>query len=423
MNVIIRSEGWLGLRRRFANLTRNSSASGAVGQSSVDLAHEAGDRPGVMLIGHPFGVLGVGENLRATAVALQDAEIPFQIRDVLQSPELTCTQLLDFSLQDKVTKADPGYSVNLFCLNANEMDMALSYLGPEAFLGRYGIGMWMWELSDFPEKWRGNFRYVREIWAQSRFVQEAIAKKSPVPVIWMPQVAEPGPADPSIASALGVPRDSFNFLFFFDFSSYIGRKNPQAVIDAFRRAFADGSEVPVHLIVKMNGVQRHPLAYREFMAACGGLDERIQFIDKSLSDREIKGLIAGCDAFVSLHRSEGFGRGIAEAMYYGKPTIVTAYSGNMDFTNRTNSCLVDYRLRRLNKGDYPFARRQVWADPDIAHAADWMYQLHADADLCAGIGARAAQSIRETHGAAVVGRRMRERLSSLGLIEANAVEN
>jgi glycosyltransferase involved in cell wall biosynthesis len=368
-------------------------------------------------------VLGVGENLRSTAIALQDAEIPFHIRDVLQSPELTCTQLHDFSLQEKVTKADAGYSVNLFCLNANEMDMALSYLGPEAFRDRYGIGMWMWELSDFPDKWCGSFRYVREIWAQSRFVQEAIAKKSPVPVVWMPQVTEPGPADPDIAYSLGVPRDGFNFLFFFDFSSYVARKNPQAVIEAFKRAFEEGRDFPVHLIVKMNGVQRHPEAYLEFMEASRGLDEEILFIDRSLSDREIKGLIAGCDAFVSLHRSEGFGRGIAEAMYYGKPTIVTAYSGNMDFTNHSNSCLIDYQLQPLNEGDYPFARGQVWADPDILHAADWMYRLHADPELCAGIGARAAQSIRSTHGAAVVGRRMRERLSSLGLIGANAITN
>ncbi len=166
----------------------------------------------------------------------------------------------------------------------------------------------------------------------------------------------------------------------------------------------------------MNGKERHSVEYKEFMQTSDKLDGRILFVDETLADKEIKGLIAGCDVFVSLHRSEGFGRGIAEAMYYGKPTIVTAYSGNMDFTDHSTSCLVDYDLVPVKKGEYPFAKGQYWADPDISHAAEWMRRLRTNSELCSRIGARAAKSIRETHGAAVVGNRMRGRLSDLGLV-------
>jgi glycosyltransferase involved in cell wall biosynthesis len=358
----------------------------------------------------------LGENLRSIATALEFAGVPFEVEDVFQSDAHEQVLLEDFHPQSSAAGARPSYRANLYCLNANEMDVALTYLGPEAFHNTYGIGLWMWELSEFPDKWCSSFRYVEEIWAQSRFVQEAIARKSNIPVIWMPQVVEPGPADPTIAKKLGVPVDAFSFLFLFDFTSYVTRKNPQGVIDAFHRAFFASADERVCLVLKVNGGDKRPADYRAFVKRMHDLDERIVLIDRVLSDKEIKGLIAGCDVFVSLHRSEGFGRGIAESMYYGKPTIVTAYSGNMDFNNHLNSCLVEYDLVRVKQGEYPFGKGQFWASPDVQQAADWMVRLYADRDFCKEIGTRAAQSIRETHGAAVVGQRMQKRLTGLGLL-------
>lgn len=416
------SEGWSGIQQRFLNLTKRvgrlatykDTQTKNAGQGKTTCA-EAG-APGVLLIGHPCAILGVGENLRAIATALGSSNIPFHICNAFEPHSMHNALLLDFIHDGQAVIPTSRYRANLFCLNANEMDMVLTYLGPEIFDKSYNIACWMWELSEFPDKWTGNFRYVQEIWAQSRFVQEAIARKSPVPVIWMPQVIEPGPADPEIAHALGVPKNVFTFLFFFDFTSYIARKNPRAVIDAFRLAFDANVNESVALIVKMNGMDKCIDAYRSFMDSIGSRDDRIVFIDKVLSDREIKGLISGCDVFVSLHRSEGFGRGIAEAMYYGKPTIATGYSGNMDFTNHFNSCLVDYNIVPVRKDEYPFWRGQFWAEPDIKHAARWMCRLYEDRSLCDAIGRRAAESIRVTHGAHVAGMRMRERLIELKML-------
>lgn len=413
---IQRSEGWAGVRKRIFNLTKRAARLVAYEDSQTESTAQgittgAGALvPGVLLIGHPYGILGVGENLRAIATALDTSGIPFHICNAFEPQSKHNALLQDFPYGGKVAALTSRYRTNLFCLNANEMGMALTYLGPDIFDKSYSIACWMWELSEFPDRWTGNFRYVQEIWAQSRFVQEAIARKSPVPVIWMPQVVEPGVADSGIAQTLGVPKNMFTFLFFFDFTSYISRKNPRAVIEAFHLAFDASANESVALVVKMNGMDKCIDEYRNFMDSIGSPDGRIIFIDKVLSDREIKGLISGCDVFVSLHRSEGFGRGIAEAMYYGKPTIATGYSGNMDFTNHFNSCLVDYNIVPVRKGEYPFWKGQFWAEPDIKHAAWWMRRLYEDRGLCDTIGKRAAESIRATHGAHVAGMRMRERL-------------
>jgi glycosyltransferase involved in cell wall biosynthesis len=391
---ILRAEGSAGLIKRFRTLTRRGAP----------LMPANGEHlPGALLVGHAEDILGVGENLRSVARALDDAGIPYAICDVRIGGLST-------------SNAPLCRRANLFCLNADEMDSALAELGSELFANAYNIGLWMWELALFPQQWAGNFRYVREIWAQSHFVHEAIAQISPVPTIWMPQPVEPGPADPAWAHRLGVPTDRFSFLCFVDFRSRATRKNPGGAAEAFRMAFGDRTDNPAVLVVKTLGADRHPNDYGRFMDSARDLGDRLVVIDKSLADAEIKGLLCGCSAFVSLHRSEGFGRGIAEAMYYGKPTIATAYSGNMDFCNPDTCALVDYRLVPVREGEYPFWRNQVWADPNIEGAAHWMQRLAANPTFAVNMGKRAQKDIRASHGAAAVGRRMRVRLADLGLI-------
>lgn len=405
---IWQTEGVRGLSRRMSHLMRRGSnrqpVSGVAFQS------------GINLIGHPQLINGVGENLRAIAVALRAAELPFLTRDVLGQDQALNPLLQTDPESSRRPDHDEDFSTNLFCINANEMDLALSYLGSNQFAGRYNIGCWMWELSVFPQAWSSNFRYVQEIWAQSSFVQASIAEKSPVPVVWMPQVVEPGPADSSLGYALGVPTGVFSFLFLFDFNSYVARKNPEAVIEAFCSAFPPERRETVALIIKIHGGARKPSEYAHFMRALQDRDARIVLIDASLSDQQIRGLISACHAFISLHRSEGFGRGLAEAMYYGKPTIATAYSGNMDFTSAETSGLVNYQLVPVKPGQYPHWQGQHWAEPDTAHAAHWMRRLFESQDLCHMLGAHAARAIRASHGAVVVGQRMRLRLKEIGCI-------
>ncbi|MGH9582417.1 MAG: glycosyltransferase, partial [Bryobacteraceae bacterium] len=133
---------------------------------------------------------------------------------------------------------------------------------------------------------------------------------------------------------------------------------------------------------------------------------------------ELHELIAACDSFVSLHRSEGFGLGIAEAMYLGKPVIATNYSGNVDFTKQDNSCLVDYRLVPVKPGEYLFPEGQVWADPNVDQAAMYMRRLAGDRDYAKRIGSAGTESIRRQHSAKATGARYAKRLKQIAAARA-----
>ena len=208
-----------------------------------------------------------------------------------------------------------------------------------------------------PLRWRRAFALVREIWVYSRFMAENIGAVAPVPTIALPPPVQ-APAEPASPLRLDVPDDGgFLFLFVFDYLSTIQRKNPVGLIEAFKRAFAPG-EGPRLLLKTINGPLR-PLAEEEVLWAAHGRPD-IHVIDRSLSAAELNGLMAACDCYVSLHRSEGFGLTMAEAMAIGKPVIGTGYSGNVDFMNPENSYLVEYetRTRRSRLRDLPTRGRR-----------------------------------------------------------------
>jgi glycosyltransferase involved in cell wall biosynthesis len=185
--------------------------------------------------------------------------------------------------------------------------------------------------------------------------------------------------------------DEFAFLFSFDFGSFRSRKNPEAVIEAFQRAFP-ASEGNVALVVKMTNSERAGPEV-DALRRLASDDARVRLLERYVSRDEMYGLLSVTDSYVSLHRSEGFGLGLAEAMSLGKPVIGTAYSGNMDFMDASNSCLVGYRLIDVPEGAYPHFEGQVWADPDVEHAAYHMRRLVTDPSFAAGLGTRAKSTM------------------------------
>ena len=373
--------------------------------------------PGVLLIGHPYGVLGIGENIRLSAAACSAAQVPFGIRSVYGEHGVHVAEVhKDFLFMDKISRAG-AYRTNVFHLNADEMGNARKLLGKDLFADRYNIGYWSWELSHFPEAWHPSLQLVDEVWAPSRFIEQAIADKTSSPVIRMPLAVDFPEPNGVHREAFGLPEDRFLFLFFFDFTSYVHRKNPHAVIRAFLQAFPDLSDTRVGLVIKMNGMGLRPKEYQAFLESIDCEDPRIILIDKVLTDRETKSLVKLCDCFLSLHRSEGFGRGLAEAMYLGKPVIATGYSGNLDFTNAHNSCLVDYQLIPVREDEYPFGKGQKWADPDIEHAVWFMKRVVTEPHYAQTIGQHAADFIKTHHSSQAVGTKYRGRLEALNLLD------
>ena len=406
--------------RRFARrlgLSRWRRRAGFPGRAGTPLdsdhASEAG--PGALLVGHPYGVLGVGEYVRASAAAFAAAGIPFHIRNTFDRGEHLADKHPDFPFWDRLTTGRP-HRVNVLHINADEMAKARRHLGDSFFAGRYNIAAWHWELSRFPEAWLPALEGVDELWASSRFIQHALAERARVPVVWMPHPVDMGGGAVPDAVDLGLPTGQFLFLAFFDFTSFVARKNPLGAIRAFRAAFPPGAASRVGLVVKANGAAARPAEARAFLASPELHDPRIIVINEALDRRRLIGLMKRCGCFVSLHRSEGFGRGIAEALLLEKPVIVTGYSGNMDFTNPQTACLVDYQLVDVGPDEYPHAAGQRWADPDIEQAAEYMRRVARDPAWGAALARTGRELVEAQHGIVAVGRRCRARLEGLGVL-------
>jgi glycosyltransferase involved in cell wall biosynthesis len=237
---------------------------------------------------------------------------------------------------------------------------------------------------------------------------ENIGAVAPVPVIALPPPVQ-APAESAAPLRLGVP-EGFLFLFVFDYLSTIQRKNPQGLIEAFKLAFAPG-EGPQLLIKTINGPLR-PLAEEEVLWAAHGRSD-IHLVDRSLSGAELAGVMAACDCYVSLHRSEGFGLTLAEAMAIGRPVIGTGYSGNVDFMNAENGYLVDYTIARVGPDCEIYPPEGEWAQPSVEHAAELMRRVHEHPEEAARLGARAREDIARMLSPRAAGAAMRRRLEQL----------
>jgi len=267
-----------------------------------------------------------------------------------------------------------------------------------------------------------------EIWAPSRYVQQVMAEKASVPVLHMPlavdfkipsrHVSSGNLTKPSRLRDFGLPESPTTFLFTFDFSSRLERKNPLAVVSAFRRAFPE-NRTDVALVLKTKTID----TVAEQVAACKQVaeaiatDARIRLINETWSQEKVLALIRCADVYVSLHRAEGFGLGMAEAMKMGKPVIATDYSGNTDFTLPDTACLVGFELIEVLPGEhFDLEGDSVWADPNLDEAAEHMRFLATDRSAAAEIGERGRRFIAEQHSAGVVGSRYRLRLERIGLL-------
>ena len=357
---------------------------------------------GVNVVGYFRSELGVGEAARQAVSALDSAGIPLLPLHGATIP--LNRQWHEFRQLDHTAAC---YPVNLICMNADALPEFAHQAGPEFFENRYSIGLWFWEVTKAPrDRWKQAFEHLDEVWVPTRHVAEAVTAVSPLPVFQVTIPIEMAGISPTPRRALGLP-DGFLFLFAFDYLSVFARKNPVAIVEAFTQAFEPGSGAK--LAIKCINHEHDAEHHQELMAAVSRHPD-IQVLDQYLAPENKNALIASCDCYVSLHRSEGFGLTMAEAMYVAKPVIATGYSGNLDFMTSSNSYLVDYTLAEIGPDAGPYPADGVWAEPDVEHAAGLMRAVYDDPAEASQRAARGTDDIRRTHSAAAAGAKMAQRL-------------
>jgi glycosyltransferase involved in cell wall biosynthesis len=273
----------------------------------------------------------------------------------------------------------------------------------------YRIAYWAWELETVPDEWVEVAGLVDEIWSPTRFVADAMRARMPCPVHHILPGVEVGPVEKVARSSLNIPEDHFVFLFMFDLHSQVHRKNPGAVFRAFREAFREDDKAT--LVIKTTGGDIHSTDLELVRKTIGGPNVILR--DKLMSRAQAYGLIAMADCFVSLHRSEGFGLGLAEAMLMAKPVIATGYSGNLDFMNRNNSLLVDYELVEIKEDRPIYTRGNFWAEPSIKQAAVYMRDVYEHRDEACTRALRGQAETQSLLSLEAAGQRMRARLEQI----------
>jgi glycosyltransferase involved in cell wall biosynthesis len=346
-----------------------------------------GPTPGVNVVGYLTSERGVGEAARQVVTALATRAIPTAEIDSPAEPAEIAKVLRGISA------AEHPYDFNLLCVNADMLPTIAAALGPHFFDGRRSAGLWFWEVSDFPQQWHAAFKNLDEVWVASEFIAEALRPVAPIPVRTMRVPITPtAPALVSRAD-LGMP-NGFTFLFVFDYRSVFRRKNPLGLVEAFRKAFAPG-EGP-SLVIKSIFSEQFPRQRAQLAEAVSDRPEII-LLEDNVSAAEKNAMVAACDCYVSLHRSEGLGLTMAEAMYFGRPVIATSYSGNLDFMTPTNSYLVPARPTPIGADASPYPADGEWAEPDLEAAAELMRAAYREPEAAARRGRRGASEIRVTH--------------------------
>lgn len=375
---------------------RESAAAGASAGAGAGVA-------GVNLAGYLDATLGLGEAARQVRSAVEAA-------GALVAPLPLAHPSAPREAAGSTTTAQGApHPVTLVCATPDGMAGARAQLPGAAWDDRQVIGLWWWEVAQVPGRWVRAFDGVDEVWAGSRFVAELLAAVSPVPVVRMPlPVAEPPVADVTRAQ-LGLPETGFLVGFAFDHASTLGRKNPLGLIEAFARAFPEDDHAGEQLVVKTLGGDRHPDAHAQLLAAAAR-HPRVHVVDRHLTGPEKNALIAHLDAYVSLHRAEGFGLTLAEAMLLGTPVVATDYGGSRDFVTSFTGWPVDHRPVAIGPGSDPYPATGEWAEPDLDHAAAVLRELRAQPQEVARRAARARQEVLREHAPAAAGAAMVDRL-------------
>ena len=339
---------------------------------------------GVNVSGYFKGEFGVGQFGRLVARAAIASGLPVT---TLVNRRTESRQDEDFDLTDSKAL----YPVTIGAINADQFAPWLADLPSELKAHSKFVGVWAWEIENFPKNLVRAFDFVDEVWAISSFVQDSLKAQTEKPVYVFPgPIIAPKVTEKLDRNLIGLDEGQAFNLFMFDYFSVFRRKNPLDLIAAHVMAFPEESG-PKLVIKTVNG-DRHKSQQDQLRYAASKRSDII-IIDSYISREQLHSLLNECQIYISLHRSEGYGLTLAEAMSLGKPVITTGYSGNMDFMNQDNSILVPFELVAVGDDAFPYPKDSRWAQPDIQFAANAMSELSLDSDLRKKIGEKAKSDV------------------------------
>lgn len=332
-------------------------------------------RVAVTLCGFHRAMMGLGEDARRLFDLLTALGFRVELLDCAPA-NLERDPAADFYEMFETRHATA--EVVIMCMPLFEMAKLLPTISPEFFKSRYVIGYWPWELTALPPGWQPIIELVDEVWASSQFLLHVFRSQCNKPVHYMPLCVEVGlRRDPSTFFGK-CSNEPVSFISVFDFNSTISRKNPAGSIRAFKKAFPPSERAATLTLKSLHGNMNRGLV--EAILQEIGDDKRIQLIDGPIGKEALYEMIASFTAFLSLHRSEGFGRLLVEAMLLGVPVIATDWSGSRDFIRPEHAFPIRFRRRAVGDDEYPYAAGD-WAEPDLDDAAAKMRYVAANASV------------------------------------------
>jgi glycosyltransferase involved in cell wall biosynthesis len=317
----------------------------------------------VEVAGYLSMTAGIGESARLCADALAKAGIPIRLADVSTDPAEK--RGVEWT---PPTLAEGAAATRILHLNPPMLPRGILKLGIGNFAKTFNIGYWAWELEIIPREWQHALRYVNAVFVPSEFTRQAIARHTSIPVITVPHPVAERPAAPGMRAQFGIPDDAFLISTIFSAGSSINRKNPDAVLKAFRQFAARHPKA--FLLMKASGDPARDTRLGALVAAANEIGN-VRVITENLPSSAIAGIIRQSDTYISLHRSEGFGLTVAEAILGGTPVVSTGWSGTADFCDPQNTWNTEYALIPVVDSHPEFAAltEARWADASPDHAA------------------------------------------------------
>ena len=402
------------LRRRFERLkaSYNKRADRVYddlsGIKAVGHAALPRRKPSVLFVGYAEAALGIGESFRYLLTALDAAGLSFSIYPFNRNVE---TRLIGPFLEHRYDRI-AAYDITVAYMAVDQLPYCFEELSLQFAGSGYTILRTFWELPGAPQAWAPLLQKVDELWVPNAFVADAFRRIFKGTITTIPTCVNVQKSQENLGESIGLEKDRFYFLFSFDYYSGSARKNPLGVVLAFAYAFPD-PETKVGLVIKATGPGELDPTVFQLLENFARVDKRVKVVSRFMARGQMIALLDACDCYVSLHRSEGFGLGMAEAMALGKPVVGTDFSGNQEFLTEETGFPVPYVVRPLMWGEYPMGEGESWAEPDLEAAIDRMRSVFGDQPESLTRARRGADLIATRYSAEALVRTVDNRLREI----------